>query len=70
MPNPDTTFEKHLRVGDLAKLWNVSRGTVVKLIQNDPDVVRISVGAKKAHVYCLIPESVARRIHARLQGRG
>jgi hypothetical protein len=61
-----TPFEKHYRIGELARLWSVGRETVRKLVQNDPGVVKIRLGRKKAHTVYSVPESAARRIHTRL----
>ena len=66
MPYDNTTFEKHYRVGELAALWRVGRETVRKLVMQDPGVVKIRLGRKKAHTTYSVPESAARRIHARL----
>jgi hypothetical protein len=37
----NTTFEKHYRISDLARLWGLGRETVRKLIKDDPGVVKI-----------------------------
>jgi hypothetical protein len=66
MPLSDTTFEKHYRVGELARTWGIGRETVRKLVMDDPDVVKIRQGRKKSHTTYSIPESAARRIHTRL----
>jgi hypothetical protein len=62
----NTTFEKHYRVGELAELWSLGRETVRKLVKDDPGVIRIRQGRKKAHTTYSVPESAARRIHTRL----
>jgi hypothetical protein len=62
----NTTFEKHYRVGDLAQMWGLGRETVRKLIKDDPGVIKIRMGRKKAHTIYSIPESAANRIHNRL----
>lgn len=66
MANPDTTFEAHYRIGDLARAWSVGRETIRKLVKDEPGVVCIQMGRKRAHAFYSIPESVARRIHTRL----
>jgi hypothetical protein len=64
---PDTTsFEKHYRVGELAQIWGLGRETVRKLVKDDPGVLKIRFGQKKAHTTYSVPESAARRIHNRL----
>ena len=62
----DTTFEPHYSVGELAKRWGFGRETVRKLVKDDPDVVKIRFGKKRANTRYSVPESVARRIHTRL----
>ena len=70
MTMPDSlnsgAFEKHYRVGELARIWGLGRETVRKLVKDEPDVVRVRLGRKKAHTVYSVPESVARRIHTRL----
>jgi len=62
----EATFEKHHRIGDLAKLWGLGRETVRKIIKDDPGVVKIRMGRKKPHTIYSVPESAAHRIHTRL----
>ena len=64
LENP--TFEKHYRVGELARMWGLGRETIRKLVKDDPGVVKIRMGRKKAHTIYSVPESAARRIHTRL----
>jgi hypothetical protein len=59
-------FERHFRIGELARLWGLGRETVRKLVKEEPGVIKIRMGRKKAHTIYSIPESVARRIHTRL----
>jgi hypothetical protein len=62
----NTTFERHYRIGDLARLWGLGRETVRKLVKDDPGVIKIRMGRKKAHTIYSVPESAAQRIHTRL----
>ncbi len=62
----NTTFERHYRISDLARLWGLGRETVRKLIKDDPGVIKIRMGRKKAHTIYSVPESAARRIHTLL----
>src|SRR5215471_17633430 len=62
----DTTFEAHYRISDLARLWGLGRETVRKLVKDDPGVIKIGMGRKKAHTIYSVPESAAHRIHTRL----
>jgi hypothetical protein len=66
VPTEDPVFERHYRVGDLAKQWNLGRETVRKLVKNEPGVIKIRLGRRKAHTMYSVPESVARLIHKRL----
>jgi hypothetical protein len=66
-PPPDhATFERHYRVGELAKMWKLGRETVRVLVKDEAGVIRIRLGRKKAHTIYSVPESVAVRIHTRL----
>ncbi len=44
MSADSTTFERHYRVGELAKLWSLGRETVRKLVKDDPGVIKIRMG--------------------------
>lgn len=59
-------FEKHYRIGELARIWGLGRETVRRLIKDDPGVLKIRIGNKKSHTTYSVPESAARRIHTRL----
>jgi hypothetical protein len=62
----DTTFEEHYNIADLSKKWKLSRETVRQLVKNDPDVVKVRNGRRKAMTRYSIPASAATRIHTRL----
>lgn len=62
----DTTFEAHYSIADLAKQWRMGRETVRLLVKDEPGVLRIRMGRRKAMTRYSVPESVARRIHTRL----
>ena len=62
----DTTFEAHYSISDLAKQWRLSRETVRMLIKDEPDVIKVCLGRRKALTRYSVPESVARRVHTRL----
>lgn len=59
-------FETHYRIGDLARIWKLGRETVRKLVKDEPGVIKIRNGRKKAHTTYSVPESVAKRVHTRL----
>ena len=62
---PDSTFEQHYSIADLAKQWRLSRESIRLLILDEPGVVRLSLGRTSMCRYS-VPASVARRIHMRL----
>jgi hypothetical protein len=66
MADDATPFEKHYRIGDLARLWSVGRETVRQILMHEPGVIKIRMGRKKAHTTYSVPESIARRVHTRL----
>jgi hypothetical protein len=59
-------FERHYRIGELAQTWQLGRETVRLLVKDEPGVIRVRLGRKKAHTNYSVPESVAVRIHTRL----
>jgi hypothetical protein len=61
---PDTTFERHFRISDLAKQWSLGRETVRKLVKDDPGVLKLRISGKKTSTTYSVPESAARRIVA------
>jgi len=52
MLSENTTFEKHYRIGDLARLWGLGRETVRKLVKDDPGVIKNSYGPEES-AHCL-----------------
>lgn len=73
MPQPnqrhthaDTIFERHFSVADLAQQWRLGRETVRLLAKDEPGVLKIRPGRRKAMTRHSIPESVARRVHTKL----
>jgi hypothetical protein len=62
----DPAFERHYRIGELAGVWKLGRETVRLLVKDEPGVIKIRLGRKRAHAIYSVPESVAVRIHTRL----
>jgi hypothetical protein len=62
----NSAFERHYRIGELARMWGLGRETVRKLVKDDPGVIKIRMGRKKAHTVYSVPESAASRIHMQL----
>jgi hypothetical protein len=58
--------ERHNRISELAELWGLGRETIRQMVKDEPDVLKIRLGRKKAHTTYSVPESAARRIHTRL----
>ena len=63
---PDSTFEPHYSIADLAKQWRFGREAVRLLVKDEPGMFRLQLGRKKANVRYSVPASVAIRIHNRL----
>jgi hypothetical protein len=63
---PDSTFEVHYSISDLARQWRLGRETVRLLVKDEPGVVKVRLGSRKALTRYSVPESVARRVHTRL----
>jgi hypothetical protein len=64
--NPEVWSEQHYTVKQLAVLWAMSTETVRRLVQDDPEVMRIGAGEsrdKGRYFTYFVPESVARRVH-------
>jgi hypothetical protein len=66
MPVENSAFEKHYRISELAHLWGLGRETVRMLVKDDPGVIKIRMGRKRAHTIYSVPQSAASRIHTRL----
>jgi hypothetical protein len=68
----DLSLEKHYTVAEIADLWNWSRQTVVRIFENEPGVLRYGREEsryKRSYFSLRVPESVLKRIHARLRSR-
>jgi len=68
-----SSLEKHYSIQDLGKLWQLSPQTIRRLFQNEPEVIEIGNPAarrKRRYTTLRIPESVALRVHRRLQKAG
>ncbi len=62
----DTTFEQHYRIKYLADRWKIGRESIRLAIKDDPGVIKMRHGRKKAHTTYSVPESVAQKIHTKL----
>jgi hypothetical protein len=64
--------ERHYSVNELSALWNLSKQTIRRIFEDEPDVVRMGEGEghrKRKYVTLRIPESVVRRVYQRLSQR-
>ena len=65
-------LEKHYTCHDLAELWSLDPATIRELFRNTPGVLKISRPArrnKRVYTSFRIPESVAQKRHAELNGK-
>jgi hypothetical protein len=64
--------ERHFTVEQIASLRNLSADTIRRLFSNEPGVIVISKPRARKRVYRVlrIPESVERRVFARLTNSG
>jgi hypothetical protein len=62
----DTTFERHYAISELVSVWGLGRETIRNLVKDEPGVLKLRIGRKKANTRYSVPESVVRRIHTRL----
>jgi hypothetical protein len=69
MATPETTFERHFSIEELVELWGVSYDFVRRLFLKEPGVVVFANPRPGRRVYrtIRIPESVALRVHRRMQ---
>ena len=66
MPIDDSPHDKHWRLNEIAKLFNLGRETCRRLFKDEPGVIKIQMGRKKAHVFYSIPDWVPRRVHTHI----
>jgi hypothetical protein len=69
MSVPDTSFERHYSVDELASLWGMSDDFVRRLFRDEPGVVvffKYTPG-KRTYRVLRVPESIAERVHRRMQ---
>lgn len=69
MQTQETTFERHYSVDELAAVWAVSDDFVRRLFLHEPGVVVFFKHRPGKRVYRVlrVPESVARRVHRRME---
>lgn len=66
MIHQDTFTEKHYTLKEVAEHLKVSHDTARRLVMNEPGVVHVRLGKKKALTKYVVPESVLRRIYNRM----
>ena len=69
MQTQETTFERHYSVEELASIWGVSDDFIRRLFLHEPGVVIFFKHRPGKRVYRVlrVPESVARRVHRRME---
>jgi hypothetical protein len=67
----EVVFNEHFTVQELATIWKLSRHTVKRLVERDPDVVRMGTEKPgvRVHYTLRVPAHVARRIYLQLTGK-
>jgi hypothetical protein len=67
----EVAFDEHFTVQELAAKWKYSRRPVQRIMEKEPDVVRLGEErpGKRRHLTLRIPASVARRVYLRLTGQ-
>lgn len=63
--------ERHYKVSELSELWLFSEGTIRRLFNQEPGVLKIArkaTRAKRSYTSLRIPERIAQRVYRRLQG--
>jgi hypothetical protein len=69
-PQSSPTLERHLSIAEIAKAWDLSVATVRRQFEHEPGVLAVSNGnakRKRRYTTLRIPESVAERVHSRLE---
>lgn len=65
----DVALERHYKIGQIAKLWNLGYHQVQDKFINEPGVLKeVSDGTLKKRRYTTlrVPESVMKRVHQRI----
>jgi hypothetical protein len=66
--------EKHFSPNQIAEAWGFDAKVIRNLFRNEPGVLKLgndkSTYRKRAHTTLRIPESVANRVHRRMQVKG
>lgn len=47
MADDASAFERHYRIGELARMWSIGRETLRKILASEPGVVKIRLGGKQ-----------------------
>ncbi len=61
-PKPSPSFEQHYKISELSDQWGIDEDKIFQVARSEPGVFRLSHMKRSYRV----PESVAKRIHARL----
>ena len=63
------TQERHYSVSQIAEMWGLSKGTVIRIFQDDPTVLkigRLGTRFKRKYILLRVPESTLDRVYRRL----
>jgi hypothetical protein len=66
----EACLERHYSVAEIAQLWNVSSNTVRSVFKDEPGIIEFGHEEflhKRGYKTIRVPESVLRRVHARLK---
>lgn len=68
---PSRASERHYTPNEIAESWNMSLDSIRRLFRDEPGVLKFGTvvsrpGCKRAHATLRIPESVFRRVYARM----
>ena len=69
MQEQDSPFERHFSVDELAKCWGMSDDFVRRLFEHEPGVIVFFKHrpGKRTYRVIRVPQSVAERVHHRMQ---
>ncbi len=59
-------LEQCYRIADLVSAWGIKKDAVRRLVKDEPGVMKLRLGKKKASTTYMVPASVVERIRMRL----
>jgi transcriptional regulator GlxA family with amidase domain len=68
---PNSAFERHFTVDELAELWGLSRDSIIRIFEKEPGVLVVQTPkgnrGRRGYRTLRIPESVMCRVHRRIR---